>query len=130
MDSQPYQSKNWKIEYPVNWNIEHFKNGVTFFDDEDEVGALQISGYLKDKKVTLKDIDELLEDETPENTELNYEKIGTFEGYSTEYNYEDHFWRIWFLTKDKLLLYITYNCELEYCEIERETVDQIINSLE
>jgi hypothetical protein len=130
MNFRTYQTNYWRINYPASWDVEQFENGISFFDDKEGVGSLQISGYLKDEKVTSKDIDELFEDETPGNSELKKRKIGIFEGYSTEYNYEDQFWRMWFLTKDKLLLCITYNCELEDREIEKEIINQIISTLE
>lgn len=36
---------------------------------------------------------------------------------------------MWFISKDKMHFYITYNCELEDCKVEREIVDQIISTL-
>ena len=70
MDFRRYESDYWNINYPSDWEAELFKGGVSFLDDENGVGALQISGYIKNENITLKDINELIEDEVPANSIL------------------------------------------------------------
>ena len=55
------------------------------------------------------------------------------EGVSTEYvadgGEEDLFWRVWFLTNQEVLLFLTYACRKEDQEAEREAVDGIVDSV-
>lgn len=123
-----YQSTFWKIDYPADWVVEKHPECVSFYA-EDGFGALQFSAYLKDEKVTKADLDELINDEIPRETQINDIELETFTGIAAEFEYENHFWRTWILRKNKLLLYVTYNCEFEDRQIEREIVNQIVNSL-
>lgn len=123
-----YQSTFWKINYPTEWVVEKHPECVSFYA-EDGFGALQFSAHLKDEKVTKADLDELINDEIPKETQINDIELEEFTGIAAEFQYENHFWRTWILRKNKLLLYVTYNCEFEDRQIEREIVNQIVNSL-
>ncbi len=123
-----YQSTFWKINYPTEWVVEKHPECVSFYA-EDGFGALQLSAYLKDEKVTKADLDELINDEIPQETQINDIELEAFTGIAAEFQYENHFWRTWILRKNKLLLYVTYNCEFEDRQLERAIVNQIVNSL-
>lgn len=90
---------------------------------------MQISSYSKNTEITIEDLYELISDEIPQSTILNAVKVGDFTGLTTEFEYKKHFWRHWILSKRNVLLYVTYNCEFEESDVERESIQQIINSL-
>lgn len=123
-----YSSTYWKIKYPADWPVEKHDDTISFVADNG-VGALQISAYLKDGKVTDDDLKELIEDEIPPDSKPVTFELEDFRGLAAEFRFAGHFWRMWLLTKEKLLLYITYNCEFTDREVERELADKMINSL-
>jgi hypothetical protein len=127
-DFSEYKSTFWTIKYPSDWIVEVHPGGVSFYGKY-SVGALQISADSKDREVTTDDLYELIEGELPRNVSLNNVVAGDFKGLATEFKYIEHFWRHWILSKRNLLLDISYNCEFEVCEVERESIEQIINSL-
>ncbi len=45
------------------------------------------------------------------------------------YDVDDTFWKKWWLIKDNLLLFATYNCEITDREKELNFVDTTVNSL-
>jgi hypothetical protein len=123
-----YRSTFWTVNYPIDWTVKEHKGGVSFFAEKG-VGAFQITACLKDEKVTTDNLDESIKAEVPQNSELNTFELADFNGFAAEVKYVDHFWRMWFLMKDKLLLSVTYNCEFTDREVERGQVDEMVNSL-
>ena len=127
-DFSEYESTFWTIKYPSEWIVDAHPGGISFYG-KDSVGALQISSYSKDREVATEDLYELIREELPRNVSLNNVVAGDFTGLATEFEYKNHFWRYWILSKRKVLLYVRYNCEFEDSEVERESMEQIINSL-
>jgi hypothetical protein len=122
-----YQSRLWTIEYPQDWIVEEHSECFSFYA-ENGVGALQISNYSKDETVTVEDLKEFTENEVPEDDEIKNVTVGNCSGLGAEFQYKDHFWRMWFLAKGKNFFYITYNCEFEDHDVEKEVVNQIIDT--
>ncbi|SVE34011.1 uncharacterized protein METZ01_LOCUS486865 [marine metagenome] len=56
-----------------------------------------------------------------------------FEGASTEYlaegGEEELFWRVWFMTNQDVLLFLTYASRKDEQNLEREAVDSIVDSI-
>jgi hypothetical protein len=127
-DFSEYKSAFWTVKYPPEWIAEIHPGGVSFYG-EHGVGALQIRADSKDREVTTEDLYELIEAELPRDVSLNNVEAGDFKGLATEFEYKNHFWRHWILSKRTVLLDISYNCEPEVCEVERELIEQIVNSL-
>ena len=90
---------------------------------------MQISAYSKNAEITTEDLYELISDEIPQSANLSDVEARDFTGLRTEFEYKNHFWRHWILSKRNVLLYVTYNCEFEESGVERETIEQIVNSL-
>jgi hypothetical protein len=127
-DFSEYKSTFWTVKYPSDWIVDVHQEAVSFYEKYG-VGALQISAYSKNTEITIEDLYELISDEIPQSANLNDVKAGDFTGLATEFEYKNHFWRHWILSKRNVLLYVTYNCEFEESGVEIESIQQIINSL-
>ena len=124
-----YSSQNWQIDLPESW-IGEFDDDIHLIYDPDGVGAIQISAYIKPGgKIT--------EDELLERTgldEKSYRHLskndwGHFHGYQLVYREDEIFWRKWWLMKDNLFIFITYNCEIPDKDIEFKAINAIVNTL-
>lgn len=126
-----------KITIPEKWNLEEGDGILTIYGDKG-VGAMNIS-FIKRKKTSnnlKEDLWELLQNHINLkninkfiiNPEIDEEKSRYLIG-KLEYLIEHNFWRIWFLLEDKRLLFITYNCDYNQSEHERDVVDKIIDSI-
>lgn len=116
------------VEYPDNWIVKKCEECISFYA-EDGVDALQISAYSKDGIVTLEDLKEFAENEVPKDANVASVFIGNYFGLQSKFEYKKTFWQVLFLAKDKVFLYITYNCDFELKETEKDVILQIINSL-
>jgi len=123
-----YKSTNWTVKLPNDWIVEEHKECLSFYG-EHGIGALQISAYSKDEIVTLEDLKEFAQDEVPKEENIESVIVGSYFGLQVEYEYKKTFWRMWFLARDKVFLYVTYNCDFEERKTERDKVSQIIDSL-
>lgn len=123
-----YKSTYWTINYPSHWIVRKHKEGFSFYS-ENGVGALQISAYSKDDEVTERDLIEFAKEEVPEGEDLSKAAIGKYSGIESDFKLADHYWRMWFLRKNQVMLFMTYNCEFEVKNEEREIIDQIVSTL-
>ena len=59
------------------------------------------------------------------------ESLGAFKFDGIEINYSDgeQYWREWYLSCDNVMLFITYNCDIEDEEAEDVIVDAILETL-
>lgn len=124
-----HSSNNWKIDLPKHWEVE-IDDEIHIIYDPDGFGALQISAFIKsDDPITE---NELLENTGLEENDFKYLKkvsCGDFDGYLLMYDVDHTFWKKWWLIKDNLLLFATYNCETTDREKELNFVDTTVNSL-
>lgn len=123
-----YQSTYWAVNYPFDWIVEKHSECTSFYA-QDGVGALQVSAYLKDKEVTQKDLMEFIRGEVPKDENLRKAELSGYVGLETDYKYVDHYWRMWFLMRKNIMLYVTYNCEFDDRNTERDTINQMVESL-
>ncbi len=70
--------------------------------------------------------------ELDESSSRRFSRDG-LQGACTEYSAdaaeENLFWRVWFVTDQETLLFLTYACREEERELEREAVDSIVDSV-
>ena len=126
---QEFESTWWSINLLPDWHAEQGVSCTTLWSD-DGVGALQVSAYKKtDESVSEKDISELSEGGYPYGAEVKSDRSGVFKGIQASFSENGKYWRKWWLCSDSLMLFITYNCDVEDQRIEVEKVEQMISTL-
>ena len=124
-----YKSKWWSIRLPPNWEAEKEEFCVTF-TAENGVGILQIRTFRHNSKdLTYQNFLGFTEDKLVDGVELRNSTCGEFTGIGISYLVDGHYWRKWWLWRDSIFLYVTYNCSAEECVIEMDTVDRMMSSL-
>lgn len=56
-------------------------------------------------------------------------QCGEFGGYTTSYISDSKYWRVWWLAKDDLHIYATYNCNPDRAGQHDDVVTWILGSL-
>ena len=123
-----YQSKSWSIDLLKDWIIEEDEDVISIYK-EDGVGALQISAYTKEGGITDEELKAISQDNVSEKEQLTHIQCGDFFGYYVEDQENGTFWRKWFLYRNGLVIFATYNSDLQYSVKEKIEVDRMINSL-
>lgn len=120
------KTKYWQVNIPDDWQYEHQSDSDVLFC-EDGVGEIQFSATQFDSPVTEEHLYELSAEHA--NADEDEVEFGEFSGITFEYETEDEFWQEWYLMSDKILLFITYTCELGKEENEIDVVEFILDSL-
>ncbi len=119
----------WEAIYPDGWSAEHADDSVVLYDNEAEVGTVQVSCICADQPVTREDLLDLaaeLIDEGKRHTDV---EIGGKQGIMFRYYDGDQSWKEWFLAAGECAFYVTYDCPREGEGVEDEEVAQILESL-
>jgi len=124
-----FESAWWSIELVRGWYAEREDSCTTIWS-EDDVGALQVSAYHHDGElVSEKDLSEFSEGEYPESVSVLDLRLGSFTGLHVSFSENGTYWRKWWLRKDSLLLFVTYNCSVENQNCEYAAVDQMVAAI-
>ena len=97
--AQNYRSEWWQIQMPADWFGEREKGCVSFVG-ENGVGALQISAYRKDEKLTDDDLEEFAENHIAAGAKLAQVEFGFLTGFTIHFGMENEYWRFWWLRCD------------------------------
>lgn len=132
MSTYIFKAPKWSIQLEKNWELNPDEEFYSFFNPEG-YGVLTISCYTKDTTITNEDIIELIEFSDEEKLHLGRVKFGDFEGLTLIYmNEENNFWRFWkkfWLRNNKLLLFVTYNCDDNDKDYETKAISKMLSSL-
>ena len=60
---------------------------------------------------------------------LTWQNWGDYSGYQYDYLERGSFYRQWWLTNERTILFITYQCDPESKDIETEEIDNIVRSI-
>lgn len=124
-----YKFSRWSIKLPVTWQADK-KGYCVIFMAENGIGALQIITCRYDSKdVTYNNLHGFTEDKLIDGVELQNISCGEFTGIGISYLVDGNYWRKWWLWRDSVLLYVTYNCLAGDRLVEMDSVDQMMNSL-
>ena len=127
-----FKSSLWQISVPRPWRAQDCEHCVEFTHPEG-AGALHISGALKQVgDVSDDETRAQLQQECPENADIEPVRFGNFTGYGAEYvNWtEGAYWKKCFVRSGRVLLFITYTCKRGEEDLEITQVCQILSSLE
>jgi hypothetical protein len=65
----------------------------------------------------------------PLATPLTLQRWGDYTGYQYDYVEGDSFYRQWWLTNERAVVFITYQCNAELSNLETDPIDGIVRSL-
>ena len=124
-----HKEKSWKLDIPEPWVSESDEN-IHTFHKPDGYGALQISEHRKTSgKISDEDLFDLIELEDEAINHLKEVNLGGYRGFLLKFSEGDTFWNYWWLLRDNLLLFITYNCDLVDKEKESDEINNILKTL-
>jgi hypothetical protein len=122
----------YSLTHPSSWTVEEEDDLATFCDPVNGVGALQISAF---KAPTPQDPTQLLLEYLSDNRlgmdrkKLKDEMVNGKKVASYSYEKPPWFKRIWFVCEGNYVLFITYNCKIEYEGQEDREVEKIVSSV-
>ena len=127
--TREFESTWWSIELLAGWRVEQ-EDVCTAISSEEGIGVLQVSAYHNAREeVSEKDLSEFSEGDYPEGVIVLEHKFGAFRGLHVSFPENGTYWRKWWLRKDSLLLFVTYNCSVENQNREYAAVDQMVAAL-
>lgn len=122
------QTENWSLELPEDWEVEQDDICLSVWQS-DGVGALQFSTARKDSPVTDSDLLEFAEDHLNRSANPVPVTLGEFSGFELCYEFQEIWWRLWFLRAGSTALFITYNCNVSNAGFEADVVDAVLANL-
>lgn len=123
------QTEWWCIELPDEWSAEMDDDCVSITDC-DNVGTIDVSAIRKEEGlVSEQDLKDLAEELIADGFEFQRVTIAGSKGLLFSYQEEDVAWREWYLAHDSLVLYATYNTEVEHSGLDDAMVDEILSTL-
>ena len=133
LNAESLSFPSFLIEIPDSWeqSIENGLNenggSVISLRDRNGVGILKMRSYDAPAAVSEDRLRNLtnLEPSIP----LIWEHWGDYAGYQHSYTENGVFYRQWWLTNERTILFITYQCDPESTEIETEVIDKIVHSI-
>ena len=63
------------------------------------------------------------------STRLTWQEWGEVSGYQYSYTESGSFYKQWWLTHERTILFITYDCDADAQQIELEAIDKMVNSI-
>lgn len=119
----------WVIDLPDEWEAEQDEETIVI-GDEDGVGALEITTLEKsDDTGEPADIHELAQALVPSDVIGSAVRLGEFSGLYFEYTDEGDAVREWLLRCDRLLLLVSYSCDIDNRGFDDAMVDEILETL-
>ena len=123
------QTNWWSIEFPEEWSAED-EDGIVTLADPDDIGALDITAVIKEQgELSEEDVASLAQENFPSDDEISEVMIGEAVGRYVDYVDDEGAWREWVLAERNVMLYVTYNCDVEDKGIDDAVVDQILQTL-
>lgn len=117
------------MDLPPEWQAQQDEATIVVAD-RDEVGEISLTTLQPEAgEATAGDLDRLIAD-----ADLSVEggepvSVGDFDGRYYELEEEGEFLREWYLAGGGLLLLVSYCCDADNREMDREAVDQILDTL-
>lgn len=123
------QTEWWCLELPDEWSADMEDDCVTI-SDCDSVGSIDITVVRKDSgNVSEEELRDFSSDLLDAGERPNEVVVNEASGLLFAYDEEGHAWREWYLRKGPVLVYITYNSELENKGLDDAIVDEILGTL-
>ncbi len=119
----------WYLSLPEDWLVDQDDDSIVI-TDPDEVGVITLTSMINDGKrdrdIALRDLINALDVDAKH---LKPARQGDFEGYYGEFLDGEDWVREWYLVCDSCLLLISYDCDPDNQHMDREIIDQILDTL-
>ena len=133
LNAETLSFPSFRIEIPDGWehSIENspgdFWGSVISLRHPNGVGILKMGSY--DAPVVVSE--DRLRNMTNVgfSTPLTWQNWGDYSGYQYDYLERGSFYRQWWLTNERTIIFITYQCDPESKDIETEEIDNIVLSI-
>lgn len=122
------QTDHWSLRLPDSWEFEQEEDIYTLYDQKGD-GELVISTQTFDEPLVQEDLMGIAEEDLEAGAQPDNVTAGDFEGMHFDYESEGDYWVEWYLAKEKVLVFATYNCDAELDGKEIATVEVILSTL-
>jgi len=119
---------SWELALPDRWEWQRDDECVTLYDPEG-VGALQVSAATKNSVVTDEDLRGFASEHIEAGAKIRELACGDFSGFMLAFGTTDAYWRHWYLSEGREMLFVTYNCSPNDRGIEDQPIAEILGSL-
>jgi len=119
-----YQRELWSLDMPKGWTYEETGLSVAFYNPGG-IGTLNVSVYRKDELVTDSDLRELADC-------VRLSPVGACDasGFTCNVIQGNRFWIKWWLRSGNVMVFVTYNCDIQDQGTEENEIDHLISSIE
>lgn len=120
---------------PEEYRFEEDDGVLSIYNEENGVGALQITSYRIPNGYRFNIKDELIEfilsnDDTLKSKEIDKDIVlNNNSGVFQVKDNEGYWWKYWLLFRNNIAIFITYNCEIDYLKVEENVINKIVESI-
>jgi hypothetical protein len=123
------ETDQWCLLLPPEWQAEQ-EDGLVLITDVDQIGEITISTLCKaEGAISATEIAEMASTESPEITQWRAATVGAFNGVEGDFIEAQTAVREWYVAAGQVLLYITYDCEIDNRGMDDAAVDELLNTL-
>ena len=123
----------YKLYIPDNWGYSEDENIVSFYDEVNGEGELQVSSYAisKDQNIDVaSELSEMLTDKIGMQRQDILPKISVLNNLANFYFTEDKkYWEYYMVFRNGKLLFITYNCNQTDILVQKYIINKIVKSI-
>ena len=123
------ETDQWCVLLPPEWRAEH-DDGLVLITDVDQIGEITISTLCKaEGPISATEISEMASTESPEITQWHAVTVGAFNGVAGDFIEAQTAVREWYVAAGQVILYITYDCEMDNRGMDDAAVDELLSTL-
>jgi len=123
-----YTSTYWQADLPDDWFGETDQDSDVLYQSEHD-GTLVITALEESQAIDDEYLSDLVEEHIEAGAELYDIELGDFSGVTCCYGDDNAYWCEWYLYADRILLFVTYNCDLQQEGSQDDVVETILESL-
>ncbi len=126
---QQYKTRYWSLNVPALWDAE-LSDDTDVIYDKAGVGELVISTLYQADGISDGQLEEMAAEHLDSDAVIEDVVCGDFAGIAVSFEQDGEYWSEWYLRSEKILLFITYNCDVDKIEVDEDVVESILESLE
>lgn len=121
---------SFEITIPAGWRHKTSDSNQGVFTSiyhPDGIGTLKLKSLTVPQAVTQEMLRNLTNVES--SIALAWQNWGDYLGYQHSYSERGSYYRTWWLTNERTIIFITYECDPELKDIETEEIAEIVRSI-
>ena len=119
----------WCLMLPPEWSAEE-EEGSVLITDQDGIGELAITTLVREPDdAPDRSLSEIAQTESPEVSTWVAATFGDFSGIAGQFTEEGAAIQEWYLSRNIVLLYCTYACDVEDAGMDMPVVEEILGTL-